>query len=61
MSEDNRHGVVTDPGPPLLVRFDGDGADVTAMHLTSYAPAAGDRVVAGRWGSQWVVLGEVES
>lgn len=55
----NRQGVVTAAGPPLLVRFDGDGADVIALHLTSYTPAVGDRVVLSRWGSQWIVLGEV--
>ena len=55
----NRQGVVTAVGPPLLVRFDGDGADVTALRIAGYTPAVGDRVILGRWGSQWVVLGEV--
>jgi hypothetical protein len=54
-----RSGVVTVTGPPLLVRFDGDGADSQALRLASYTPAVGDRVVMGRWGSQWIVLGEV--
>lgn len=55
----NRQGTVTAVGPPLLVRFDGDSADVTALRLTSYTPALNDRVILGRWGSQWIVLGEV--
>lgn len=58
MSE-HRQGVVTAVGPPLLIRFDGDQADVTALRVTSYTPTLGDRVILGRWGSQWVVLGEV--
>ncbi|MFN2486670.1 MAG: hypothetical protein ABR609_08715 [Acidimicrobiia bacterium] len=59
----NRQGVVTVAGspPPLRVRLDGDGADITALHLSSYIPTVGDRVILGRWGSQWVVLGKVEA
>lgn len=56
---DNRQGTVTVVGPPLLVRLDGDDANITALHLVSYIPVAGDRVILGRWGSQWVVLGKV--
>lgn len=59
MSEEQGQGVVVQVGPPLLVRFDGDAADVTALRLTSYTAVLGDRVILGRWGSQWVVLGKV--
>ena len=58
----NRQGVVTavgPPGPPLLVRLDGDGADINALRLSSYTATVVDRVILGRLGSQWVVLGKV--
>lgn len=55
----NRQGVVTAIGPPIRVRLDGDGGDITVMRLTSYTAVVGDRVILDRWGSQWVVLGKV--
>lgn len=55
----NRQGIVTVVGPPLQVRFDGDGADIVALRVATYTPTEGDRVIASRWGSQWIVLGEV--
>ena len=57
----NRQGIVTVVGPPLQVRLDGDGADITALRVTSYTPTLGDRVVLARWGTQWIVLGEVST
>lgn len=45
------------------VRFDNETtASVrTRPHLAGYVPAAGDRVLLGRVGSGWVVLGRVVS
>lgn len=45
------------------VRFDDEEtASVrTRPHLSAYTPAAGDRVLLGRVGHGWVVLGQVTS
>lgn len=58
-SGEHRQGTVTAVGPPILVRFDGDGADSQTLAVESYIASEGDRVVMGRWGSAWVIVGKV--
>lgn len=43
------------------VTWDGEGAVTTKdyVHLSSYAPKAGERVLAARVGRTWVVLGRL--
>lgn len=56
---EHRQGTVTAIGPPILVRFDGDGADSQVLATDSYIASAGDRVVMGKWGTAWVIVGKV--
>ena len=56
---EHRQGTVTAVGPPILVRFDGDGADAQALALDSYIASAGDRVAMGKWGTAWIIVGKI--
>ncbi len=44
---------------PLLVRLDGASTAVAALKLTSYTPAAGDRVAVSQLDTSLLVIGKV--
>jgi hypothetical protein len=44
---------------PLTVRIDGAASANPARRLSSYTPAAGDRVLAARYGTALYVLGKI--
>ena len=56
-----RLGTVTATAGGVAVRFDGEtqASGRTYTRLSAYAPTIGDRVLLGRAGSTWVILGKV--